>query len=177
MITRDELVEIGIFNKPHGVEGEISATFDCDAETAAEFSCFVCDIDGIFVPFFASSLRNKGAMTLLLKFDGLDSNEAVRRLVNKTVYVPKREYEQLQGELEDGDEVPTDYFIGFTLYDDDQPMGEIIDIDDATENVLFIVQRLDGSTMLVPAADELVNDIDFDNKSITMTLPEGLLNM
>ena len=35
MITRDELVEIGIFNKPHGVEGEISATFDCDAETAA----------------------------------------------------------------------------------------------------------------------------------------------
>ena len=66
MITRDELVEIGIFNKPHGVEGEISATFDCDAETAAEFSCFVCDIDGIFVPFFASSLRNKGTMTLLL---------------------------------------------------------------------------------------------------------------
>ena len=101
----------------------------------------------------------------------------MRRLVNKTVYVPKREYEQLQGELEDGDEVPTDYFIGFTLYDDDQPMGEIIDIDDATENVLFIVQRPDGSTMLVPAADELVNDIDFDNKSITMTLPEGLLNM
>lgn len=174
MITRDELVEIGVFNKPHGVEGEISATFDCDAEMAAQFSCFVCDIDGIFVPFFASSLRNKGAMTLLLKFDGLDNTEAVRRLVNKTVYVPKREYEQMQGELEDGDEVPTDYFIGFSLYDGDELVGEIIDIDDATENVLFIVQRADGSTMLVPAADDLVENIDLDDKVITMLLPEGL---
>ncbi len=67
MITRDELIEIGTFNKPHGVDGEISATFDCDCDTANEFSCFVCEIDGIYVPFFADSLRGKGTMTLLLK--------------------------------------------------------------------------------------------------------------
>ncbi len=176
MITRDELIEIGMFNKPHGVDGEISATFDCDGETAREFSCFVCDIDGIFVPFFADSVRSKGAMTLLLKFSGMDSAEAVRRLVNKTVYVPKREYEALQ-DVEDGDEVPTDYFIGYTLTDGDDVVGEIVDIDDATENVLFVVERGDGTTVLVPAADELVTNIDLEGKVIAMSLPEGLFNV
>lgn len=177
MITRYELVEIGTFNKPHGVNGEISATFDCDCDTASEFSCFVCEIDGIFVPFFTSAIRGKGTMTLLLKFDGLDSAEDVRRLVNKTVYVLKREYDELQIEYDDGDEVPTDYFIGFTLYDGIEPVGEIVDIDDATENVLFVVERGDGATVLIPAADDLVTNIDIEGKTITMVLPSGLLEM
>lgn len=177
MITRDELIEIGTFNKPHGVEGEISATFDCDGETASRFSCFVCDVDGIYVPFFADSMRGKGAMTLLLKFSGMDSSDAVRRLVNKTVYVLKREYDEIQHEMDDADEVPTDYFIGYTLYDGVAPVGEIVDIDDATENVLFVVERGDGSTILVPAADDLVTDIDLDGKTISMLLPEGLTDM
>lgn len=176
MITRDELIEIGSFNKPHGVDGEISATFDCDADTALEFSCFICDIDGIFVPFFADAVRGKGAMTLLLKFAGMDSADAVRRLVNKTVYVLKREYEALQV-VEDGDEVPTDYFIGYTLYNGSEAVGEIVDIDDATENVLFVVECGNGSTVLVPAADDLVENIDLEEKTITMLLPDGLLNM
>jgi len=56
-------------------------------------------------------------------------------------------------------------------------VGEIVDIDDATENVLFVVERGDGSTILVPAADDLVTDIDLDGKTISMLLPEGLTDM
>ena len=177
MITREEILEIGVFNKPHGVDGEISATFDCDSEIAREFSCFICDIDGIFVPFFADSIREKSVTTLLLKFNGLDSNEEVRRLVNKKVFVLKKEYDELKSEVGDCDSVPTDYFIGYTVCDGTLPVGEIIGIDDATENVLFVVERGDGSTVLVPAADELVADIDLEGKVITMILPDGLLDM
>ena len=79
--------------------------------------------------------------------------------------------------MDDADEVPTDYFIGYTLYDGVEPVGEIVDIDDATENVLFVVERGDGSTILVPAADDLVTDIDLDGKTISMLLPEGLTDM
>ena len=31
MITREELIRIGRFNKPHGVKGELSFTFTDDA--------------------------------------------------------------------------------------------------------------------------------------------------
>lgn len=47
MITRDELIEIGVYNKPHGVNGEISATIDCELDIISQFSCLVSDIDGI----------------------------------------------------------------------------------------------------------------------------------
>lgn len=176
MITRDEIIEIGVFNKPHGVKGEISATFDCSSETAKEFSCFICEIDGIFVPFFADSVRDKGAVTLLLKIEGMDSDGAVRCLVNKRVYVLKSEYDELQ-DAYDEDEIPTDYFVGYDLYDSQHRVGSIVDIDDATDNVLFVVERDDGSTVLVPAADDLVTNIDVDGRVITMLLPEGLLDV
>ena len=100
----------------------------------------------------------------------------MRRLVNKKVYVLRREYGELREDA-DADEVPTDYFIGYTLYNGTEPVGEIVDIDDATENVLFVVERGDGATVLVPAADDLVTDIDLDGKTITMALPVGLLDM
>ena len=52
MITREELIRIGRFNKPHGVKGELSFTFTDDVFDRTECSYIVCEIDGIFVPFF-----------------------------------------------------------------------------------------------------------------------------
>ena len=91
MITREEIIEIGIFNKAHGVKGEISATIDCEIDVFRKFSCIVVEIDGIFVPFFAESIRPKSQETVLLNIDGFDSDVAVKILVNKTIYVLKAE--------------------------------------------------------------------------------------
>ena len=51
MITADQLIEIGRYNKAHGINGEISATFDCDTMAVGELSALVSPMDGIFVPF------------------------------------------------------------------------------------------------------------------------------
>ena len=52
MIKKDEVFKIGIFNKPHGVKGEISFTFTDDIFDRVECEYLVCLLDGIFVPFF-----------------------------------------------------------------------------------------------------------------------------
>ena len=52
MIKRDELIKIGVFNKPHGVQGELAFTFTDDIFDRSECPYVVCEIDGIFVPFF-----------------------------------------------------------------------------------------------------------------------------
>ena len=74
MITADQLIEIGRYNKAHGINGEISATFDCDTMAVGELSALVSPMDGIFVPFFVNGIRPKNNDTLLLKIDGI-SNE------------------------------------------------------------------------------------------------------
>lgn len=57
MITADQLIEIGRYNKAHGINGEISATFDCDTMAVGELSALVSPMDGIFVPFFVNGIR------------------------------------------------------------------------------------------------------------------------
>lgn len=176
MITRDELIAIGRYNKPHGVAGEISATIYVDMDTLQGLSCLVTDIDGIFVPFFVNACRPKSQETVLLTIDGIDNEKEVSRLVNHDIYALKRDYRQ-ESLDSDADGFPLDYFIGFELHDSDgQRVGEITDVDEQTENAIFIVER-EGAELMVPATDELIVEFDLDKKVMVMDLPQGLLDL
>ena len=176
MITRDELIAIGHYNKPHGVAGELSATVDVELEVLSGLSCLVSDIDGIFVPFFVNAIRPKSGDTVLLTIDGIENEKEVARLVNRDIYALKRDYQQESIDA-DADGYPLDFFIGFELRDSDgSRVGEITDVDEQTENAIFVVDR-DGSEIMVPATDDLIVEFDVDNKLMVMDLPEGLLDL
>ena len=176
MITRDELIAIGHYNKPHGVAGELSATVDVELEVLRELSCLVSDIDGIFVPFFVNAIRPKSGDTVLLTIDGIENEKEAARLVNRDIYALKRDYRQESIDA-DADGYPLDFFIGFELRDSDgSRVGEITDVDEQTENAIFVVDR-DGSEIMVPATDDLIVEFDVDNKLMVMDLPEGLLDL
>lgn len=176
MITRDELIAIGHYNKPHGVAGELSATVDVDLEVLRGLSCLVSDIDGIFVPFFVNAIRPKSVDTMLLTIDGIENEKEAARLVNRDIYALKRDYRQESIDA-DADGYPLDFFIGFELRDSDgSRVGEITDVDEQTENAIFVVDR-DGSEIMVPATDDLIVEFDVDNKLMVMDLPEGLLDL
>lgn len=176
MITREELIAIGHYNKPHGVVGEISATVDVDVDVLRALSCLVSDIDGIYVPFFVNGLRPKTADTVLLTIDGITSEQEAARLVNHDIFALKRDYRQESDDaMADG--YPLDYFIGFDLADNDGTrVGTICDVDEQTENAIFVVER-DGDEVMVPATDELIVEFDLDRKVITMDLPIGILEL
>lgn len=176
MITRDELIAIGHYNKPHGVAGEISATLDVEWDLLRELSCLVSDIDGIYVPFFVNAIRPMSGDTVLLTIDGVGNEKDVARLVNRDIYALKREYRQESIDA-DADGYPLDFLIGFELRDSDgSRVGEITDVDEQTENAIFIIDR-DGTDLMVPATDDLIVEFDVDNKVMVMDLPEGLLDL
>ena len=77
MIKKDEVFKIGIFNKPHGVKGEISFTFTDDIFDRVECEYLVCLLDGIFVPFFIEEYRFRSDTTALVKLEGVDTSETV----------------------------------------------------------------------------------------------------
>lgn len=176
MIQREELIAIGRYNKPHGVVGEISATIDVDIETLDGLSCLVSDIDGIFVPFFVNACRPKSSETVLLTIDGIESEQEASRLVNHDIFALKREYTSASLD-DDADAYPLDYFIGYELMDSDNTrVGEIVAVDEQTENAIFIIDR-DGEELMVPATDDLIVEFDMDKKVMVMDLPQGLLDL
>lgn len=177
MISREDIIEIGVFNKPHGVMGEISATVDCDLEEMKRFSCVITDVDGIYVPFFVTNYRNKTRNTILLTFDGLKNENEVSLLTNKPIYVKKTEYETLLHDSE-SDEYSLDFFVGYEVKDvDDNVLGVIDEVDATTENVLFRIRNNQGNEILLPAVEEFIAGLDNEQRRMIVDLPEGLLDL
>ena len=147
MIREDEVYKIGMLTKTHGVSGELNMAFTDDVFDRVEAEYVVCRMDGILVPFFMEEYRFRSDTTVLMKFE----------------------------EAHEG-EYTWSYFTGFTVVDTVHgELGQVEAVDESTLNVLFEVATPSGGKILLPAGEDLVDDIDHKNRKIYMTLPDGLL--
>ncbi len=177
MIKLSEIAEAGHFNKTHGIKGEISATLDIDIDPG-EVKCLIVPVEGIFVPFFIDSWRPKTADTCLLLLDGIDSEVKAQQFVNKRFYILRSDIPEEEGDHEDEDGLYASDLIGYQVIDESLGhIGVIAEINDSTENVLFIINTDAGEEIFMPVADEYIVEIDNDNDTIVTNLPEGLINL
>lgn len=61
MITKDEISAVGTLQKTHALKGELNMLLDIDSEYLTSGNPAIIEIDGIYVPFYAESVRPKGA--------------------------------------------------------------------------------------------------------------------
>ena len=55
-------------------------------------------------------------------------------------------------------------------------MGRLLAVDDTTINLLFEVEVAGtDEPVLLPAAEELITDVDRDRREIRLTIPDGML--
>ena len=175
MITRDDIMQIGQIVKTHGLRGELAFTYKTDIFDEADPPCLICELDGIYVPFFVDEIRIKNDETALVKFEGIDSAEEAQELVKAPIFIEKRHVPEEIGQ----DEVEgVDYYIGFKVFDENgAEIGEIETVDNTSENVLFLVTDSQGEEFYIPATDEYIIEIDDEKRTMSMDLPEGLLDL
>lgn len=94
MIKREDVYKIGLFNKPHGIHGELSFTFTDDIFDRADCDYLICRLDDIFVPFFIEEYRFRSDSTALVKLEGVDTAERARMFTNVEVYFPVKHAEE-----------------------------------------------------------------------------------
>lgn len=169
MIRKEDVFKIGRLGKSHGVKGDISFPFDDDVFDRVEADYLILDIDGILVPFFIEEYRFRNDTTAIIKFEGVDSQERARELTGCDVYFPR----ELADSAEDG--LSWSAIVGFYILEvkSGKVIGRIASIDDSTLNILFCLE--DGR--LIPATDDLITAIDQQERTITMHIPEGLLEL
>lgn len=174
MIRKEDVYQIGKMGKAHGLKGEINFQFTDDVWDTTNSDYLICEVDGILVPFFIEEYRFRSDATAIVKLEDLDTADAVQFLVNCDVFFEKKYQEEL-----DEDEVSLNYFVGFKMLDGDngQEIGTIVDIDDKTDNWLFIVEHTDGSEVMIPAHEEFISEIKQEEKTMVMDLPLGLLDL
>ena len=173
MIRKEEVFKIGQFAKPHGIKGELSLVTNSDVFEDAEDPYIICDMDGILVPFFVEDFRYKTDTVTLVKLEDVNSEADARMFVNKEVFYPLDAVDEadLVGDM------TWDSFIGYTVIEEKFGiLGKITDVDESTINVLLSVDH-EGEELLIPAAEELITDADHEARTLTVSLPDGLLEL
>lgn len=173
MIKPEEVYKIGRIGKAHGVKGEVTIQLTDDVFDRVDADYLVLDIDGILVPFFIEEYRFRTDTLVLMKFDGIETQEQARELTGCDVFFPHA--------LSDADstDISLAQLPSMTLVDaaTGKEVGTILSIDDSTMNVLFEVEAADGTELLIPAAEDLIKEVDIEQKRVIMRVPEGLLEI
>jgi len=172
MILKEDSIPVGKLVKPHGIHGELLFEFSSDVFDREKVPFFILEMEGIFVPFRVENYRIRSSSTALLQLKGVSSEEKARLFSGLTVFVSSEYLPRMENE-----EVEVQYFEGFTLVDVHHgPIGTISEVDETTENALFVVPRGDDE-LLIPASEAYILTIDHDQRIITVDLPEGLLDL
>ena len=172
MIGQGEVQRIGQIVKPHGVGGEMVVSVPATLDWTDDIDCLVCSLDGILVPFFLESIRGKSGTSILVKFEGYDSVDAIGRFMGVTVYMPLRYV------ADSDDEIPSwSTFLDWQVIDSAAGvLGTVNAVDDSTPNVLFLVRDGDRER-IIPANTEWITKADRKKRTLYYNLPEGLAEL
>jgi len=177
MFDRKDLRQIGKLLKTHGTQGELVCEMHYDLEQEDMPENVLIHIDGLFVPFFVKAARQKGADMLLTLAD-ITTKEDASALVGSDIYTLKSDDAQEDGEGDLDADVYVEDLVGFRVSDQNGiDIGELVDYDDSTANLLIQVRADDGKNYTLPLADELIIQIDTDRRTLALNLPEGILDI
>lgn len=163
----DTLLPIGQVLKSYGTDGEIFIRFFNDfVDYFEDREPVFLFYDGLPVPFSISSFNVKGNNKAIVRLDEIDNHEEAEEIAGREIFAPVADRIVY-------DEDTPEYFIGFTLYDqNDRKVGIIGDVHDFSGNICF---ELENSETLIPFNEDLVISFDEDTRSITLEISEGLL--
>lgn len=160
---------VGKLRRPHGVRGEILMAVITDfPERIQPGVTFYLGEE--YTPTVVATVRhhNKG---LLLRFEGIDTREDVEVLRNRDVFVS----------VEDRPPLPEgEYYlhelIGMQVVTDKgEVLGELSEMIETGATNVYVIRREGKAELLIPATDEVILEVDVENKTMRVHLLEGLL--
>lgn len=166
----------GRINKLFGTDGglmlSLYSTFpdNFDPQTMP----LMVTIDALEVPLWCDRFERRGIAGAMASFADFDTERRAQELIGLEFRVDDPADEQ-------DDEFYLEDLIGFEAVVEEagsetKHAGIVTDFYDSEMNPLFEVET-GGHQVLIPAAEEFIAHIDFEERRIHFVLPEGLLNL
>lgn len=177
MITREKVFKIGHITRVRGLRGEVEMQFTDDCFDTGRAEYFVLDMDGILVPFFWEEYRFKNNDTLIVRFEHTDTEEKGRALTGHDVYYPKhcvRREDGEEGAALSSYRALTGWSVSLA---DGTALGEVSAVDDSSQNILLTILTPTGKELLVPFHNDFLADFDLTERTLSLDLPQGLLEL
>jgi 16S rRNA processing protein RimM len=172
-MNKADCFHLGYVAKLHGYKGEVSLFLDVtNPEDYETLDAVFIEINGQLSPFFVASFKLKNKGFAAVKFEGVDSENDARILLRKNLFLPAQVLPKLSGKNFYDHEVE-----GFTVIDTN--FGEVGIIESVIDlQVNPLLQIMNGSKeVLIPLIEGIVKEVDRKKKTMTITAPEGLIEL
>ncbi|MDO6490089.1 MULTISPECIES: ribosome maturation factor RimM [unclassified Cellulophaga] len=172
-MQKEDCFYLGKIVSKYSFKGEVLIKVDADEPDLYENmeSVFI-SLGNNLVPFFIDKCRLHKSSLLRIRFEEVLNESDADRIMGSKLYLPLTMLPKLTGNKFYFHEV-----IGFTLLDSVHgDIGEITSVNDTTSQALFEVQKGDKQ-LLIPINDEIITNVDRENKTIAITTPEGLVDL
>jgi len=160
-------LSVGFLRRPHGLKGEIIMDLHTDfpERMKAGRELFVGDKHKKMILASARS-HQKG---LLVKFKGIDAPEDAGLFRNQWLYTKSTDVP-----LPDGQYYKHE-LLGLKVVDEnDNPLGELVEILETGANDVYVVRGDSGKDLLLPAIPSVILDLDVGAQLMRVHLLEGL---
>ena len=165
-----DLLEVGKIVNTHGLRGEVKVVPWTDYPEVFE------DIETVYIKKKSEYERLDIAgikyqkNNLIIRFAQLkDINEA-EKFKNQVLYAER----EALGELPEGVYYIADLIGLDVVKEDSEKVGVIADVFNTGSNDIYEVKREGQKNLLLPVIDDVVLDIDIENKRVTVRMMEGL---
>ena len=172
-MRKEECFYVGTIVNKFSFKGELLVKLDTDEpELFLQMESVFIEIGKNLVPFFIERSQLHKSLLLRVKFEDVDDEPMADSLMKRELYLPLSELPELQGNQFYYHEI-----IGFEMIDTQYgSVGTITGVNDTTSQALFEVDH-NGNQVLIPVNDEFIDKLDRDNKTVTVTTPDGLIEL
>ena len=152
--------------KSNGTDGELLISFfDVAPEDIDLQEPVYIEFDGLPVPFYFESFTPRGVNRALVRLTGVHSLKDADELSGAAIYADYFEEDE------------ADDLTGWTVISaDGTTIGTVTDYEDIPGNTCLWVRRPSGDEVLLPFHEDLVMGMDPTSHTLTLSIPDGLLN-
>ncbi len=171
-MTKDTCFYVGKIVKTHGLKGEVTLRIDDERfDEIEDLNYFLLDMNDKLIPFFIENISFHSNKSFIL-FQDLKTIEAANQIVGKDVYLPL----DLLPE-KDGNDFYSHEVVGFLVVDEEKGELGIVQeiIEYPTQSLIQIL--INGKEVLIPIHDDIIQDVDREEKKIYIEAPNGLIDM
>ncbi|MEV6790483.1 ribosome maturation factor RimM [Streptomyces sp. NPDC051320] len=159
--------------RAHGIKGEVTVEVRTDEPELRLGPGAVLATDPAPVGPLTIETGRVHSGRLLLRFEGVNDRTAAEALRN-TLLIAEIDPEQLP---EDPDEYYDHQLMDLdVVLADGTEIGRITEISHLPSQDLFIVERPDGSEVMIPFVEEIVTSIDLGKQQAVIDPPPGLID-
>jgi len=171
-MTHEEAFYIGYITKTKGLKGEVQLYFEYDEPSLLDLDVVFADMNGKMVPFFVAVCKLQHNNTGNIYFDDIDHIDKAQPLLRKKIYLPLAKMPDRSD-----DEFHYNDLKGFIVSDETHgELGEIIEVNEYPQQFVATVSYQNKEIMF-PLNDDMIIEIDEDEGTILVNLPEGLLDI